>query len=380
MIAIYRQWRRRFEADCARQGADPDGQLTRVGVARFAHRYARRRAADRRGTRRAADVALHAWSRASATLGYPMPEWSSPKPTKVRPPVLAAFAEYQQRHRGLRPCSITKQCDHAAAFLAFLQHKGRRLSRIRLADVDAFVIAQRRHYTTAVVADMCSSLRAFSRFLHATGQIPADLAPAIQGPCFRRGARPPRALAWSSVVRLIRAVDRTSRVGRRDYALLLLLVTYGLGASEVGAITLDDIAWHAGTLRVTRPKTGVPVLLPLLAPVARALLAYIRQARPRSAPSRQLFVGMTGDHRPFASSSAVRHIVLKHARAAGLPLQGLGSHTLRHSHATRQINEGAPAAVVSDVLGHRSSAVLSTYARVAVDRLRAIALPVPSWR
>lgn len=362
-----------------RHGAAPDHQLTRQAVGQFASRYSKAHGLDLGCTRRAANSSLHAWSRASAILGYAVPVWSLAKPARLRSPLLVMFAEHQRRHRGVREISIVKQCDHAAAFLRFLRARARRPARIRLIDIDAFVIDRRRRYSVAVVADTCSSLRAFCRFLHASGRTRVDLAAGIQAPCLRRGARPPRALPWSSVVRLIQAIDRKSPVGRRDYALLLLMATYGMGASEAASIRLDDIDWRAGTLRVTRPKTGVPIVLPVLPPIARALVAYLRHARPGSAQTRHLFISMTGAHGPFLTSSAVRHIVLKHARTAGLPLHGLGSHTLRHSHATRQINDGAPVAVVSGILGHRSPAVMSTYARVAIDRLRAIALPVPSW-
>ncbi len=380
VIAAYSQWVARFVLDCRTRGTDPDGQLTRKAVREFASRYARRRGSDRRSARLSAEGALHAWSRASAVLGVTVPLWTPPRLVPSLPPVLAAFAAFQRAHRGIRPVSIRKQCAHAVAFLTFLRRRRRGLSAVGLVDVDAFIVKRRRRYAISVVADTCSSLRAFLRFLHATRRLRFDLAAGIQAPRMARGARPPRAIPWPWVVRLLRAVDRTPRTGKRDYALLLLLATYGMGASEVSSIGLDDIDWHAGTLRLVRPKTGVPIILPLLAPVARALASYLRHARPHSTPTRRLFVRMTGAHTPLATSSAVRHIVRKHAQAAGLPLQGIGSHTLRHTHATRQINDGAPVKVAGDILGHRSPAVMSTYARVALDRLREIALPVPPWR
>jgi integrase/recombinase XerD len=380
VVSLYSRWVWRFEVHCVDRGTSPDGELTRKAARRFAKRYARCNGLDEPDTRRAAEVALHAWSRALAFLGFSVPPWSAPRAAAALPPLLARFADHQRRHRGIREISIAKQCDHVSTFLAFLRRRHRCLASVRITDVDAFIIKQRRRYSIVVVANICSSLRAFLRFLHATGRVRFNLAPAVQAPCLRRGARPPRGLPWSSVVRLLRSVSRASRVGRRDYALLLLMATYGLGASEASSIRLDDIDWHARTFRVTRPKTGVPIDLPLLAPVARALAGYLRRSRPRSAPTRHLFVGMTGAHGPLASSSAVRHIVRKHASAAGLPLDGIGSHTLRHSHATRQINDGASLKVVGDILGHRSPAVTSTYVRVALDRLREIALPVPSWR
>jgi len=379
-VSVYSQWARRFEADCARRGVCSDDQLTREAVGRFAVRYARRRGIARPAARCGADSALHAWSRGLALLGYGVPTWTAPRPAAVLPPLLAEFAGHQRRHRGICERSISKQCAQVAAFLAFLRRRYRRLAAVRIADIDSFVLEQRRRYCAVVVADCCSGVRAFLRFLHATGQVRSDLAPAVQGPRVRWGARPPRALPWPSVVRLLGSVGRMSRVGKRDYALLLLMATYGMGAAEVSAIRLEDVDWRAGTLRVIRPKTGVPIVLPLLAPVARALSAYLRHSRPLSAPTRHLFVGMTGYHLPLATSSAVRHVVRKHARAAGLPLDGIGSHTLRHSHATRQVNEGASLKVVGDILGHRSPAVTSRYVRVAIDRLREVALPVPSWR
>jgi integrase len=377
-ITVYSQWVRRFLHDCAARGRSSDGELTLDGVRRFATRYARRRAVDLRVTSRAATVAVHTWARASSTLGYQLPRWCAAPVAKRQSGLLKAFTDHQRQHRGVREVSIAKQCDHVAAFLAFLRRRHRLIRCVRLTDIDAFVIARRRRYALTVVADTCSSLRAFLRFLHATGRMRSELASAVQAPCIRRGARLPRALPWPSVIRLLRAIDRGSRVGRRDYALVLLMATYGMGAGEVTSITLDDLDWQHGTLRVQRPKTGVPIVLPLLPAVARALVAYLRRGRPRSTPCRRLFVSMTGAHAALTSSSAVRHIVQKHARSAGLPHNGLGSHTLRHSHATRQINAGAPVPVVSDILGHRSPAVLSTYARVALDRLRAMALPVPT--
>lgn len=299
VVSAYSLWVRRFELDCARRGLSPDTQLTREAVWRFATRYARRRGIDWRCTRCTAVPALHGWSRGLAFLGYGVPLWSAPRSAPVVPAVVAEFADHQRRHRGIREISIAKQCHYAAAFLAFLCRRHRRLASVRIADVDAFIMERRRRYCLGVVANVCSSVRAFLRFLHATGRARFDLASAIQAPCVRRGARPVRGLPWSWVVRLLRSVKRTSRVGRRDYALLLLMATYGMGASEVSSICLDDIDWHAGTLRVTRPKTGVPIILPLLAAVARALAAYLRHSRPHSAPTRHLFVGMRGYHQPL---------------------------------------------------------------------------------
>jgi len=158
---------------------------------------------------------------------------------------------------------------------------------------------------------------------------------------------------------------------------LLLMATYGMGAAEVITLKLCDIDWRAGTLRVTRPKTGVPILLPLLPPVARALVAYLRHGRPPASCAPNVFLCSRAPYGPLTTSSALRHILIKHARAAGVSAPYLGAHILRHSHATRQINEGAPPKVVADILGHRRPESTSAYVRVALDRLREVALEVP---
>jgi integrase len=111
--------------------------------------------------------------------------------------------------------------------------------------------------------------------------------------------RPRRALPWEDVQHLLRAVDRSSPRGLRDYALLLLMSTYGFGSGEVIRLQLQDIDWNAATLKVMRPKTGVAFTLPLLPPVAKALAFYLRDGRPPSIPHRYVFVCM---RRPFVVS------------------------------------------------------------------------------
>jgi site-specific recombinase XerD len=116
---------------------------------------------------------------------------------------------------------------HVLAWRAFLRRRHRRLSDAALQHVDAFIVVCARRYARATVADICSSLRAWLRFLHASGRRRADLSGSVAAPVLRRGRRPPRALPWADVRRLLEAVDQSTRVGRRDFALLLLMATYG---------------------------------------------------------------------------------------------------------------------------------------------------------
>jgi integrase len=156
-------------------------------------------------------------------------------------------------------------------------------------------------------------------------------------------------LPWADVQRLLRSVDTSTARGLRDHALLLLMSTYGLGAGEVLRLQLQDIDWSAGTLQVARPKTGVAFALPLLPAVAKALARYLRDGRPPNTPTRHLFVVMKMPFGPLSGSSAVRHILLKHAKVAGLDAPYLGSHVLRYSNAARQLDVGTRPRVLSDL-------------------------------
>ncbi len=153
------------------------------------------------------------------------------------------------------------------------------------------------------------------------------------------------------------------------------MATYGLGSAEVVVLRLSDLDWTTGVLRMHRPKTGAATALPLLPEVGRAIAAYLRRGRPRPVTSRALFLTSTLPHGPL-STGAVRFLIRQRARAAGIasPVSG---HTLRHSHATRQIDAGANAKIVGDILGHRRPASTSVYIRVAWRRLRGVGLPVP---
>jgi len=163
-----------------------------------------------------------------------------------------------------------------------------------------------------------------------------------------------------------------------DHAVLLIMSTYGLGAGEAIRLQFEDIDWNAATLKVVRAKTGIAFTLPLVPAAARALAFYLHDGRPLNTSSRRLFISMRIPFCPLSASSAVRHILIKHAKAAGLDAPYLGSHVLRHSNAARQVDLGIRPRVLSDLLGHRNPESISAYVRIATETLRDISLPVPT--
>lgn len=377
-IGVYVQWVRRFRVHWSSRAIDETTRLTRAEAVAFARSYVGPRCG--RGltesSRRLACNALHAWSCALQLLGVPVPAWRSAPVPRRWPALLEAYEEYRRLHRGVSQGTLVRDLEVASSFLHALRFRGRRVAAMRPPDIDRFIDGLSARLSRRTVAGMCSTLRSFLRFLRTTGRIRYDLAAGVVAPRFRSDERPPRALPWESIRRILRAIPRTEPVGRRDYAAFLLMATYGLGAGEVVGLRLEDVDWHAGVLRAHRPKTDVPLELPLLPAVARALAAYLRRGRPRHAPAREVFVAAGLPHRAI-TASALRHQARQYAERAGVGAAVLGTHVFRHSHATRQIDAGAPAKIVGDILGHRRPSSTSLYVRLALTRLRTVALPVP---
>jgi integrase/recombinase XerD len=377
---VYLQWLDRFARYCERCALDQRAELTEQGAERFA-RWWRTRGSPRRGRLQVSIIASHralrAWAFALSMLGESMPPWRTAASAAALDRRWQPFADYLRTVRGNPAGTIGKKIKQLIAFERYRRSRGRSGSPIRLAEIDAYIIACARRLARRTVSDICSTLRGYLRFLHVTGATSTDLAASVMAPIVRPAERPYRALPWSDVQKILRAVDRTRPKGRRDYALLLTMSLYGLGAGEVIRLRLEDVDWRACTIHVTRPKTGVEFLLPLLPAVARALTDYLTRARPTHTPARELFVRMRTPFGRLTASSAVRHILHEAAHRAEVTAPFLGTHALRHTHACRQLELGTPPKIIGDILGHRDPESTSAYLRVASDRLRELSLPVP---
>ncbi|WP_454693454.1 site-specific integrase [Achromobacter aegrifaciens] len=373
----YLQWINRFRRYCHVLGLDEADELTRDGVKRFQTWYSHSRGIPTTHLGLASS-SMHSLHRVYEVFGAPVPPWM---PTERHPlPVTAVLRDYDahlRQHRGNPEVTIRKKLDHVDKLLKHLSRSGKSWRQLSLPDIDAFLIGCAGRYARSTTADIASTVRSFARFLLFSGRTRVDLANAVISPVQPRFERPRRALPWEDVQRLLRAVDTRTARGLRDHALLLMMSTYGLGAGEVIGLQLQHIDWKAGTLQMSRPKTGVNFVLPLLPPVAKVLARYLRHGRPPHTPTRHVFVQMKVPFGAFTASSAVRHIIIKHAAIAGIQAPYLGSHVLRHSNAARQLDVGTQARVLSDLLGHRDPESVSAYVRIATKSLREVSLPVP---
>jgi integrase/recombinase XerD len=253
-----------------------------------------------------------------------LPPWCDKKAPNL-PPLLKEYCHYRRAHNGISDSTLVRDVETARGFLGHLRRGARSIRLATLADVDMFVRGLASRLSKRTVADTCSSLRAFLRFLKITGRLPADLAGGVIAPRYRIDEKPPRTLPWNDVQKILRSISRTEAPGKRDYAIMLLLATYGLGAAEVLAIRVEDLDWRRGVLRVRRPKTNASIELPLLPAVAKALTAYLRWERPPASSVQSLFLRQNMPYEPI-TSSAIRYRVRHYARLAGIAAKVIGAH------------------------------------------------------
>ena len=249
------------------------------------------------------------------------------------------------------------------------------LSRLCASDVVRFVQRQASHLHRKRAKLLTTALRSFLRYARYRGETKLDLAAAVPVVANWSMSSIPRAIAADQVRQLLASIDRRTAMGRRDYAILLLLARLGLRSGEVASLELDDIDWNAGQLSV-RGKSGQRSELPLPAEVGEAIAAYLRRGRPQST-SRRVFLRAKAPIRGFRGASGVGSIVRHRLQRAGINAPTHGAHQFRHGLATEMLRQGASLDEIGEVLGHRNPQTTTIYTKVDLDALRTLALPWP---
>lgn len=285
--------------------------------------------------------------------------------------VVASFAGYLSSERGLAEGTIRGYAWHARVFLDGLGDRG--LAGVAAGDVTG-ALADRAVVGWSVSATrfFVSGLRAFLRFCFAEGLVAVDLSPAALYASGRAPSPLPKAISQSQARALLGSCDRRGALGRRDYALILLLLRLGLRCGEVARLGLGDIDWRAGEI-VVRGKASRMDRLPLPVDVGEAIAGYLQRGRP-SGPRRELFLRANAPFSPIAAKT-VSSTVRRACQRAGLPV--VGAHHLRHTAACEMVAAGVPLTAVGQVLRHRSLQTTAIYARVDLEQLRRLAVAWP---
>lgn len=286
------------------------------------------------------------------------------------------YATYLREERGLARATLINYLPLVVRFLVDRFGEGPvRVGQLKADDVTRFVL--RRAYTMSPgrAKLLVTTLRSFLRFLFLRGETAMDLTPSVPTVADWRLAKVPKFIPAEDVQRLLRACDRRSVTGRRDYVVLLMLARLGLRASEVVQLTLDDIDWESGEF-VVRGKGRRHDRLPIPTDVGDALVEYLRRGRPRCT-SRRVFICGKAPRRGFAGPVAISTIVRRAIDRAGLRTPTKGAHLLRHSLATDLLRRGASLDEIGELLRHRSPDTTMLYAKVDLRSLRDVAQPWP---
>ena len=283
------------------------------------------------------------------------------------------YTRYLIDERGLSASSIRCYVDVAGTFLSWLPAEGElQLERLTTATVTEFVLAECQRCKVASAKSMTTRLRSLLRFFYLEGLTPTALAAAVPTVASWRQTSLPKALGASDMVRLLKSCDRRTSVGRRDFAILMVLSRLGLRAGEVAGLHLRDIDWRQGDV-VVRGKANREDQLPLPGDVGEAIVGWLRRGRPRG-ECQAVFTRVRAPHREL-SSGGISAIVWHACERAGLP--PVGAHRLRHTAATEMLRAGGSLAEVGQVLRHRSQDTTSIYAKVDRRSLIAVVRPWP---
>lgn len=283
------------------------------------------------------------------------------------------FASYLSNERGLKHSSIKHYAHYLGALQEFLDRADApSVACLSPPLLGAFLVERCAGLSRTSRRDLCGTLRVFLRFCHRERIIERDLSIAIEPPRIHRLADLPRAITWDEVRRMLECVDRRAALGRRDYAMLLLLVTYGLRANEVAGLKLEDIDWRHERLNVPQRKAGNWSAYPLAGVVAEAIIDYLKNARPDTT-DRHVFFRAVAPCRPI-TSAAVSSTAVRYLRRAGVSVHRAGSHTLRHTCVQRLVDAEFSLKVIGDYVGHQSTQSTRIYTKLDVAALREVAM------
>ncbi len=308
-----------------------------------------------------------------------LPELETPRPIDPFSEILGRFDDHLRDVRGNTASTRAGYLHGARRLLHWLSERygERPLTMLNGRDILEFVAAHADRFPGGSWPNqLCTTTRLFLRFLQWEGLSSAGLdrmVPRVPG---WRLCTLPRCLTWEQTRSLIDSVDTRSPKGLRDKAVLLLLADLGLRNEEVRSLRIRDVAWRAGEIRLPEAKTRRERVMPLTQQAGAALADYLLRGRP-PLDIPQVFLRHRSPKGPLDSSHGVSNIVRRYLKVAGIDAPAHGAYLLRHTLATRMVNQQVSIKEIADVLGHASIDTTAIYSKVDVVCLAAVALPFP---
>jgi site-specific recombinase XerD len=318
-------------------------------------------------------------------LRLAQPNWPPVEPPgndceRFQHEVCEGYGRWLTELQGLSAETLRKNGSAARVFLRWFGERADRkmLASLSVSDIDAYLEWRVEGLRRATRCGVCHCLRSLLRYLKFAGLISHDLSSKVSGPILYKFEEIPRAFTEQQIENLLEGTRRDrSPTGLRDYAILMLLATYGLRAGEVTRLRLEDIDWRGERLRVRQSKTGVESLLPLVAPVGEALLEYLQNGRPNT-DVREVFLRVCAPHGPFARGWSIDAVINTRLKHAGIKVTGRhGSHAFRFARAASLLRASVPLKSIGDLLGHCTASSTAIYLRLPTEGLREVSLEIP---
>ena len=286
------------------------------------------------------------------------------------------FTTYLRQERALSDKTLIQYGPFIERFLfERFGHGPVDFAALRAGDVIAFITQQAIRLSPARAKAATTALRAYLRYLHSCGEIRLDLVAAVPTVPNWSMAGIPRAIAPDHLRAVFAHCPRDTAVGRRDYAILMLLARLGLRSSEIVSLTLDSLDWETGAIAVAGKGNQV-ASLPMPVEVGEAIVDYLRHGRPPSS-SRALFLRACAPIRGLGAQQTIATIVRAAIQRAGMATRHRGSHQFRHALATDMLRHGATLTEIGSVLRHRHTKTTNLYTKVDFAALRPLSLPWP---
>lgn len=281
------------------------------------------------------------------------------------------YSAWMRNQRGLVARTIQS---YVRTIRDFVDRVGDDPVRYTASALRSFIITWVKQCAPNSPGKAASALRSFLLFLVAQGRCSADLVAAVPRIPAPRLAKLPPYLSVDVVEKLISSCDESTRYGLRDRAILLLFARLGLRNADVAGLTLDDIDWKSGRIRISG-KGRRETHLPMPQDVGDAILAYLERVRPAT-EYEHVFLSTQAPIRPMRACGTGGRVCWAMKRV-GIDPPAHGAHILRHSLANRMLREGATLDSIGAVLRHRNVNTTALYTKIDIGMLGQIAQPWP---
>ncbi len=280
------------------------------------------------------------------------------------------------KHQERSSATIKNYTNICSRFLAFITAEGHRdLSALALKDVSMFITHMSKWYQPSSMGAVLTGLRSLFSYLKEMQYDVIDMIPALPVKSATKTIVSP-ALTDQEEQKLLTAIDRNTKVGKRDYAIVLLALRTGLRSVDIIKLSTESMDWSKNTIALTQSKTNRLLILPLLSDVRDAIADYLLHGRP-DCDSRHLFIRYQAPYVGLSDGYSCSNIVKRAMKRAGIRQNKddrNGAHCLRYSLATRLLQAETPLSVISSVLGHRQKDSAKEYLSIDTDNLRVCAL------